>query len=277
MIRKQAFAFLLSLLSFSIQAQLDGSSPSSLNSTNATTARLTDAPTSDFLIEDESLQEATLTPTKSPTSTPTSSPSTVAPTITPSSHPTQFPTNDPYLNVGPFQIRLHWTPESCWQGNCNVEKNWCLQCEGRFCNRGDILWIEPCRDDLPDQQLFSWVPIPTATVAVLEPSESKTGQHLATTEWGQLRIRDVNEVEFLSTSFIQPRYYCLERAEDLNLYTLQHCNATHPMQQFSGFDPNPGQPFELHPPPTAAESKNSSKEEKCLNMHHHPRHYVSTI
>ncbi|CAB9509200.1 FG-GAP repeat [Seminavis robusta] len=58
--------------------------------------------------------------------------------------------------IGPFRIRMEWHEESCWQGDCEYELDWCMQCEGYECNEGDILWIELCRNI--DQQLFVWIP-----------------------------------------------------------------------------------------------------------------------
>jgi hypothetical protein len=59
--------------------------------------------------------------------------------------------------IGPFRIRMIWSPESCWQGDCRYELDWCMQCEGFECSEGDILWIEICRNI--DQQLFVWIPL----------------------------------------------------------------------------------------------------------------------
>ena len=110
-------------------------------------------------------------PSVSPTNHPTTSPyPTLFPTksAAPSTSPTIAPTPT-VVAVGPFQLKLHWTRKSCWTGsgnevpNCREEvTRWCMQCEGHRCNEGDILWVEPCRDDAPDTQLFQWLPLPSA-------------------------------------------------------------------------------------------------------------------
>ena len=111
-----------------------------------------------------------------------------------------------------------------------------MQCEGFRWNRGDVLWIEPCRSDRPDEQLFRWQPV--------------TGR------WGQLR-----------TAF---KNLCLERRGSRNVYKLEDCDSSNNLQWFQGL--NPTKTFELYPRPI---EQNGEEEEDslCMNMDHHPRQF----
>ena len=187
-------------------------------------------------------------PSISPTEGPTASmPPTDVPTH--SSAPTKSPSEAPtrsIVAIGPFQLKLHWTRKSCWTGsgneipNCNREvTKWCMQCEGHICNVGDILWVEPCRDDAPPQQLFQYFP--------------------SRGDWGQLQIQHEESGEWL----------CLQRKLDTQNHTLQACNDDLPEQLYGGFQPSA--PFELQA--TTPEKV----LDNCLTMPHHPRQFEEII
>ena len=195
-----------------------------------------------------------------PTSKPTSLRATPIPTTTSfSPGPTPSQTND----KGPFQIRLHWDPTACWQGECDVHFQWCMQCEGFRCNQGDVLWMEPCRTDKVPMQLFEWIPVPTTALRTLRTS----------LKFGQLRSTQSSE-DNTDTS----TYLCLDRMSGRQ-YTLQPCDETITRQWFSGF--NPDNTFELHDPPssTAVSRQGDLAPEgsNCLTMPHHPRHFETII
>jgi len=75
--------------------------------------------------------------------------------------------------IGPFRMRMAWHKNSCWQGSCKHELDWCMQCEGFECNDGDLLWIELCRNI--DQQLFVWTPVDNEDTFTAEPDEEVEG------------------------------------------------------------------------------------------------------
>ena len=199
-----------------------------------------------------------------PTDFPThSSNPSQRPTKAPSPRPSDSPTNVPtptVVAVGPFQLKLHWTRRSCWTGsgneipNCKEEvTKWCMQCEGHQCNVGDILWVEPCRDDAPIQQLFQWYPLlSTMEVQVSGSQPQERGQL-------QMQTKDSTEGETL----------CLQRRLGTQNHTLQPCDDSLEEQWYQGFDVS--EPFELV----------ANTAEKvlpyCLTTPHHPRQFEEII
>lgn len=202
---------------------------------------------------------ASMSPTQSPTRSPapSTSPST-PPTVCPSSAPTNAPTPT-VVAVGPFQLKLHWTRKSCWTGsgneipNCRREvTKWCMQCEGHQCNVGDILWVEPCRDDAPTQQLFQWLP--------LLPSVMQVARSFPVIEWGQLQMQ---------TEEPSADWLCLQRRLDTQNHTLQTCDESLPEQWYRGFNSTEPFEFEANVPEKVLPN--------CLTMPHHPRAFEEII
>ncbi|CAB9512780.1 expressed unknown protein [Seminavis robusta] len=215
------------------------------------------------------------------------------------------------IPIGPFQLKLHWTPRSCWNDDCETEQHWCMQCEGFYCNWGDIVWVEPCRPDRPPQQLFYWIPIPliyvggadavvvdTSTIARQQPPEEEDieeeeegtphyfpGQAHGSRTWGQLQMRTKEwwPTGFGDGSFYQVNVFlCLERWATRR-YFLAYCSFERHQQWFHGMDPT--QPFELYAPPLLDTTSNANDEpeppvprtDKCVKMHHHPRKFEEII
>lgn len=133
-----------------------------------------------------------------------------------------------------------------------------MQCEGHNCNAGDEIWIEPCRPDLPEQQLFEWIPIPDDLFATSSFRVSRA----ATQEWGLLQSGWDHTADF-------SQRLCLERVGS-RYYKLQYCEMGEYRQWFRGFDLEG--PFELNSPPKDQPTRQSTSS-SCLTMPHHPRHF----
>jgi hypothetical protein len=246
----------------------------SSTSAPATTSRPTfaasQAPTKGSASAPATTSRPTLAASQAPTKSSASAPTTTSrptlaalrtsgPTKISTAKPSPGPTPSPTLQKGPFQIRMHWEPSFCWQGECDTHWQWCMQCEGYRCNQGDVLWAEPCRPDQPPMQLFDWIPI--------EQFRGTTPSLRTTTTtyvFGQIR------------SALSFPLLCLEHMESRH-YTLQECNAENTGQWFSGFDPTI--PFELHEPPSAtAVSRGLDPDGRmCLTTPHHPRQFETII
>jgi len=190
--------------------------------------------------------------------------------------------------IGPFQLRLFQQPRACWQGDCRSLLNWCMQCEGLHCEKGDILWMEPCRRDQPQEQLFYWAPAaPPESTDGLGTEEEEEGIPITSwskqvtapnttvkeqvEEWGQLQMRilkqqqqPVSKEATASTSSAINNalvdYYtllCLERVE-LNYYQLQYCDIDQPGQWFRGLQNTTA--ISLNPNATPTHSTNQIME-----------------
>ncbi|CAB9516450.1 expressed unknown protein [Seminavis robusta] len=202
-------------------------------------------------------------PTGSPTVSPTYGPTaSMSPTGGPSlsAFPSVSPTHQPtrtLVAVGPFQLKVHWTRRSCWtqSGNeipiCNREvTKWCMQCEGHICNEGDILWVEPCRDDVPTQQLFRWFPLLSTTEVSISRSTPIS--------WGQLQMQKPSK-----------EWLCLQRRLGTQNHTLQECDDTVGEQWYKGFHEE--EPFEI------MASVPEKVQDQCLTMPHHARQFEEIV
>jgi hypothetical protein len=217
----------------------------------------------------------TTTSTQIPSDLPSDTPST-APTTTPTQIPSDFPSNTPSVSSQPtfsippssspneakrfFQIRLHWTNTSCWQEDCETDPGFCMQCEGYNCNVGDELWVEPCRADLPVEQLFEWLPIPGKMFATSSLRSRSSSSSVL--EWGLLQSAWDHTAELSER-------LCFERVGS-RYYKLQYCDIQEYRQWFRGFDRE--KPFELNAPPSG-QPKITSTSSSCITMPHHPRNF----
>jgi hypothetical protein len=105
--------------------------------------------------------------------------------------------------IGPFRIRLVWSPEACWQGDCKYEIDWCMQCEGYECQEGDILWIELCRNI--DQQLFTWIPVKNEKEFLSEPEEEPDGAPFDADKKKKRRQLQKNLLEVMAAANLMPQ------------------------------------------------------------------------
>jgi hypothetical protein len=136
-----------------------------------------------------------------------------------------------------FRLKLHWERGFCWQGewkhrkvrttrnmrynlapgprhlldlSMTVFRQWCMECDGSSCGKGDLLKVQVCSTS-EDKQKFQWIP--------LNKKE------------GRLKVKDKN--------------LCWEQVSDSRQFKLQTCDSGEPKQRLVGFKPDG--PFRLQP------------------------------